>query len=185
MPATVERAISWALDRVGLRSLMRRSIKTLRSRYVDELTEDDVRAAALQHVRKVSGFRSPAQHNAGRAFPLGASHGVAVKPAPSRRPQMAGEPLSQPRTDNSAPWRQGWGRMQRVPPVGAARPSAPRSARRHGVSHCAGRSARPTFRAVWLRPSPVRERRCFPTPRLRVTLIRKSLSYLSCSESRC
>ncbi len=43
---------------------MCRSIKTLRSPYVDELTEDDVRAAALQYVRKVSGFRSPAQHNA-------------------------------------------------------------------------------------------------------------------------
>ncbi len=43
---------------------MCRSIKTLRAPYVDELTEDDVRAAALQYVRKVSGFRSPAQHNA-------------------------------------------------------------------------------------------------------------------------
>lgn len=43
---------------------MCRSIKTLRAPYVDELTEDDVRAAALQYVRKVSGFRSPAQRNA-------------------------------------------------------------------------------------------------------------------------
>ncbi len=43
---------------------MCRSIKTLRAPYVDELTEDDVRAAALQYVRKVSGFRAPAQHNA-------------------------------------------------------------------------------------------------------------------------
>jgi len=28
------------------------------------VTDEDVRAAALQYVRKVSGFRSPAKHNA-------------------------------------------------------------------------------------------------------------------------
>lgn len=43
---------------------MCRSIKTLRPPYQDETTEDDVRAAALQYVRKVSGFRVPAAHNA-------------------------------------------------------------------------------------------------------------------------
>jgi hypothetical protein len=43
---------------------MCRSIKTLRPPYADQVTEDDVRAAALQYVRKVSGFRSPAAHNA-------------------------------------------------------------------------------------------------------------------------
>lgn len=43
---------------------MCRSIKTLRPPYEDETTDDDVRAAALQYVRKVSGFRSPAAHNA-------------------------------------------------------------------------------------------------------------------------
>jgi hypothetical protein len=43
---------------------MCRSIKTLRPPYVDDATEDDVHAAALQYVRKVSGFRSPAAHNA-------------------------------------------------------------------------------------------------------------------------
>jgi hypothetical protein len=43
---------------------MCRSIKTLRPPYADEVTEDDVQAAALQYVRKVSGFRSPAAHNA-------------------------------------------------------------------------------------------------------------------------
>jgi hypothetical protein len=43
---------------------MCRSIKTLRPPYADTVTEDDVRAAALQYVRKVSGFRSPAAHNA-------------------------------------------------------------------------------------------------------------------------
>ena len=44
---------------------MCRSIKTLRPPYVDAATEEDVRAAALQYVRKVSGFRAPASHNAG------------------------------------------------------------------------------------------------------------------------
>ena len=43
---------------------MCRSIKTLRAPYVDEVTDDEVRAAALQYVRKVSGFRTPAAHNA-------------------------------------------------------------------------------------------------------------------------
>ncbi|MEU5398883.1 DUF2277 domain-containing protein [Streptomyces sp. NPDC005963] len=43
---------------------MCRSIKTLRPPVLpDEATEDDVRAAALQYVRKVSGFRAPAEHN--------------------------------------------------------------------------------------------------------------------------
>lgn len=43
---------------------MCRSIKTLRPPYADDVTDDDVRAAALQYVRKVSGFRTPAPHNA-------------------------------------------------------------------------------------------------------------------------
>jgi hypothetical protein len=43
---------------------MCRSIKTLRPPYADDVTEDDVHAAALQYVRKVSGFRAPAPHNA-------------------------------------------------------------------------------------------------------------------------
>lgn len=43
---------------------MCRSIKTLRPPYADNVTDDDVRAAALQYVRKVSGFRAPAAHNA-------------------------------------------------------------------------------------------------------------------------
>ena len=43
---------------------MCRSIKTLRAPYVDDATEDEVRAAALQYVRKVSGFRTPARRNA-------------------------------------------------------------------------------------------------------------------------
>ena len=43
---------------------MCRSIRTLRPPFVEEATDDDVRAAALQYVRKISGFRTPAAHNA-------------------------------------------------------------------------------------------------------------------------
>lgn len=43
---------------------MCRSIKTLREPYVESVTDEDVYAAALQYVRKVSGFRAPAAHNA-------------------------------------------------------------------------------------------------------------------------
>ena len=43
---------------------MCRSIKTLRPPYVETVADTDVRAAALQYVRKVSGFHSPAAHNA-------------------------------------------------------------------------------------------------------------------------
>jgi hypothetical protein len=40
-----------------------RSIKTLRPPYTEDVTPDDVRAAALQYVRKISGMRAPAAHN--------------------------------------------------------------------------------------------------------------------------
>jgi hypothetical protein len=43
---------------------MCRSIKTLRPPYAEQVTDDDIRAAALQYVRKISGFRAPAGHNA-------------------------------------------------------------------------------------------------------------------------
>lgn len=43
---------------------MCRSIKTLRPPYLEDATAEDARAAALQYVRKVSGFRTPASHNA-------------------------------------------------------------------------------------------------------------------------
>ncbi len=42
---------------------MCRSIKTLR-RADDPATEEEIRAAALQFVRKVSGYRTPAARNA-------------------------------------------------------------------------------------------------------------------------
>jgi hypothetical protein len=44
--------------------LMCRSIKTLREPYTADVTDDEVHAAALQYVRKISGFRAPAAHNA-------------------------------------------------------------------------------------------------------------------------
>ncbi|RKS67921.1 hypothetical protein CLV35_3827 [Motilibacter peucedani] len=43
---------------------MCRSIKTLRAPYVDDPTDDDIQAAALQYVRKISGFRAPGRSNA-------------------------------------------------------------------------------------------------------------------------
>jgi hypothetical protein len=43
---------------------MCRSIKTLRPPFQELVTEEDIRAAALQYVRKISGFRAPAAHNA-------------------------------------------------------------------------------------------------------------------------
>jgi hypothetical protein len=42
---------------------MCRSIKTLRNQETPA-TEDEIRAAALQYVRKVSGFRQPSRVNA-------------------------------------------------------------------------------------------------------------------------
>lgn len=42
---------------------MCRSIQTLRPPFVEDVTSDDVHAAALQYVRKISGMRAPAAHN--------------------------------------------------------------------------------------------------------------------------
>ncbi|WP_326597959.1 DUF2277 domain-containing protein [Streptomyces sp. NBC_01803] len=42
---------------------MCRSIKTLRPPATTDVSDEDIRAAALQYVRKVSGFRAPAAHN--------------------------------------------------------------------------------------------------------------------------
>lgn len=42
---------------------MCRNIRTLRPPHVEQASDEDVRAAALQYVRKVSGFRAPAAHN--------------------------------------------------------------------------------------------------------------------------
>jgi hypothetical protein len=43
---------------------MCRSIKTLREPFTAEVSDADIQAAALQYVRKISGFRAPAPHNA-------------------------------------------------------------------------------------------------------------------------
>ena len=43
---------------------MCRRIKTLRPPYAEVVTDEDMRAAALQYVRKISGFRTPAARNA-------------------------------------------------------------------------------------------------------------------------
>jgi hypothetical protein len=43
---------------------MCRSIKTLREPFVADVTPADIEAAALQYVRKISGFRAPAARNA-------------------------------------------------------------------------------------------------------------------------
>ncbi|GAA4703127.1 DUF2277 family protein [Phytohabitans rumicis] len=43
---------------------MCRSIVTLREPYTEDVTDADIEAAALQYIRKVSGFRTPAAHNA-------------------------------------------------------------------------------------------------------------------------
>ncbi|HTR93200.1 MAG TPA: DUF2277 domain-containing protein [Trebonia sp.] len=43
---------------------MCRSIKTLRPPYTEAVTDADMHAAALQYVRKISGFRAPAAKNA-------------------------------------------------------------------------------------------------------------------------
>ena len=42
---------------------MCRSIKTLHPPFTDDVSPDDVRAAALQYIRKVVGMRAPAPHN--------------------------------------------------------------------------------------------------------------------------
>ena len=42
---------------------MCRSIKTLRPPYTDDVTDDDVRGAALQYVRKIAGMRAPSAAN--------------------------------------------------------------------------------------------------------------------------
>ena len=42
---------------------MCRSIKTLRPPMMDEAGPEDVHAAALQYVRKISGFRAPSAKN--------------------------------------------------------------------------------------------------------------------------
>ena len=46
---------------------MCRSIKTLRPPFQEDVSSEDISAAALQYVRKISGFRKPSHANE-RAF---------------------------------------------------------------------------------------------------------------------
>lgn len=75
---------------------MCRSIKTLRPPYVDDPSSEEVRAAALQYVRKVSGFHSPSRANAARfdqavdtitAATLELLASLEVRPGPERARQ--------------------------------------------------------------------------------------------------
>jgi hypothetical protein len=77
---------------------MCRSIKTLRPPYTDDVTPDDVHAAALQYVRKVAGMRAPSAANV-EAFDAAVREvtdaterllgSIVVRTAPSRRPTAA------------------------------------------------------------------------------------------------
>ena len=58
---------------------MCRSIKTLREPYTEDVTPSDIDAAALQYVRKISGFRAPSRTNA-QAFDA-AVHAIAAATA--------------------------------------------------------------------------------------------------------
>ncbi|HEV7897700.1 MAG TPA: DUF2277 domain-containing protein [Planosporangium sp.] len=42
---------------------MCRSIKTLRPPFTPDVSQSDIEAAALQYVRKISGFRKPSARN--------------------------------------------------------------------------------------------------------------------------
>ena len=62
-PRAPDNALPWR-DYLDGQVSVCRSIKTLREPYTEHVTDADVRAAALQYVRKISGFRAPASHNA-------------------------------------------------------------------------------------------------------------------------
>jgi hypothetical protein len=78
---------------------MCRSIKTLRPPYAEQVTDQDVRAAALQYVRKISGFRAPAARNAA-AFEAAVDEIAAttarllaaLEVRPAAKPSLAGRP---------------------------------------------------------------------------------------------
>ncbi len=73
---------------------MCRSIKTLRPPYVDEVSPEEIEAAALQYVRKVVGMRRPSTQNSAafdaavQAVSLATRtllQDVTVRPGPSRK----------------------------------------------------------------------------------------------------
>lgn len=79
---------------------MCRSIQTLRPPFVDAASDEQVRAAALQYVRKISGFRAPSRANA-QVFDAAVDAvaeatarllaSLEVRPAPVRTSEAAGE----------------------------------------------------------------------------------------------
>ena len=90
---------------------MCRSIRTLRPPHVDVVTSGDVDAAARQYVRKLTGFREPAAHNAvafdaavGRvaaatrdvleALEVRGGHAVQVVDGPERPPRQRATPAA-------------------------------------------------------------------------------------------
>ncbi len=87
---------------------MCRSIKTLRPPMTDDVTAEDVEAAALQYVRKIAGMRSPSATNA-EAFEAAVAavaastqallDSLVLRPAPHRTADPA------PRTVRSRPAR--------------------------------------------------------------------------------
>ena len=82
---------------------MCRSIKTLRPPYAEQVTDQDVRAAALQYVRKISGFRAPAAHNAA-AFDAAVDEVAAItaRLLATREVRPGAKPSSAGRTGHSA-----------------------------------------------------------------------------------
>ncbi len=81
---------------------MCRSIKTLRPPYAERVTQDDIRAAALQYVRKISGFRTPAGHNA-EAFGRAVDEVAAATAALLGRLEVRAAPQRGPRTTAGGP----------------------------------------------------------------------------------
>lgn len=80
---------------------MCRSIKTLRPPVLsEEATEEEIRAAALQYVRKVSGFRAPAAHN--REVFDRAVEAIAAATANCWTAWRYGEPLSRGAPDSAS-----------------------------------------------------------------------------------
>ena len=61
--AEIERTITIMGSQSSYADGMCRSIKTLREPYAEDVTDDDVRAAALQYVRKISGYTKPSHAN--------------------------------------------------------------------------------------------------------------------------
>ena len=59
---------------------MCRSIKTLRVPYTEHVSDNDFRAAALQYVRKISGFHAPAVHKTDAFGPARPTRGEGFGP---------------------------------------------------------------------------------------------------------